>query len=136
MPKHEIIHKAGQTVSDEIKGIVDRYFDPKEIEKFERLGGRILISIATPYKVKKSRKIAIDEAFISNLKSKKDDIQELRTILDELTIKQLKEVCNFINQPVRSSASSEEIKRELVRSLQAEDFWGRISRNNKHDVSR
>ena len=131
MPKYEIIHKAGQAVNEEIKWIIDKYFDPKEIERLQRLGGRILISIATPYKGKRKKEITIDKSFIENLKLNRNHIDELRGILDELTIKQLKEVCNFINQPVRSSASSEEIKRELVRSLQAEDFWSRISRSSR-----
>ena len=134
MPKHEIIHKAGQPITEEIRWIVDRYFDLKEIEKLERLGGRILISIATPYKSKKPKGITIDETFVDNLKSNRNDVVELRNILDGLTIKQLKEACSLIKHPVRSNATSEGIKRELVRSLQAEDFWSRISHNNNERV--
>jgi len=127
MPKHEIIHEAGQPVTKETKLILDKFFDLKEAEKLERLGGRILISVAAPYKVKKPKKMTIDDSFIISLKAKRNDVAELRKGLDVLTIKQLREVCNLVNQPVRSNATSEEIKRELVRSLQAEDFWRRIS---------
>ena len=130
MPKYEIIHKAGEPVTDEIRWILDRFFDLKEVKKLERLGGRILISIAAPYKAKKSKEITIDDSFVNNLKSNRNDVAALRNILDGLTIKQLKEICGLIKQPVRSNATSEEIKRELVRSLQAEDFWRRISHNN------
>ncbi|MCK4830780.1 hypothetical protein KA005_84490, partial [bacterium] len=123
MPKYEIIHKAGEPVTDEIRWILDRFFDLKEVKKLERLGGRILISIAAPYKAKKSKEITIDESFVNNLKSNRNDVAALRNILDGLTVKLLKEICGLIKQPVRSNATSEEIKRELVRSLQAEDFW-------------
>ena len=134
MPKYEIIHKAGEPVTDEIRWILDRFFDLKEVKKLERLGGRILISIAAPYKAKKSKEITIDDSFVNNLKSNRNDVAALRNILDGLTIKQLKEICGLIKQPVRSNATSEEIKRELVRSLQAEDFWSRISQNNKEKL--
>ena len=127
MPKHEIIHKAGEPVTKETKWILDRFFALKEVQKLERLGGRILISVAAPYKTKKTKEMTIDHSFVSNLKTSRNDVAELRNSLDGLTIKQLREVCNLVNQPVRSNATSEEIKRELVRSLQAEDFWRRIS---------
>ena len=55
MPKYEIIHKAGEPVAKETKWILDRFFDLKEVKKLERLGGRILISIAAPYKAKKAK---------------------------------------------------------------------------------
>jgi len=127
MPKHEIIHKAGELVTKETKWILNRFFDLKETEKLERLGGRILISVAAPYKTKKPKEMTIDDSFVSSLKTSRNDVAELRNSLDGLTIKQLREICNLVNQPVRSNATSEEIKRELVRSLQAEDFWRRIS---------
>ena len=127
MPKHEIIHKAGEPVTKETRWILDRFFSLKEAQKLERLGGRILISVAAPYKAKKPKEMTIDHSFVSNLKTSRNDVAELRNSLDGLTIKQLREVCNLVNQPVRSNATSEEIKRELVRSLQAEDFWRRIS---------
>lgn len=127
MPKHEIIHKAGEPVRDDVRWIIDKYFNPKEIEKLERLGGRILISIAAPYKRKIRKKIVIDESFISELKGKKKDTDELKKILDELSVKHLKALCLLINQPVRTNDTAEEIKREIIRNIQAEDYWKSIS---------
>lgn len=131
MPKHEIFHKPGDPVSDQIKWIIDKYFDPKEVEKLERLGGRILISIAAPYKRKMKKEIAIDEEFITNLRSHRRDTATLKTLLDELSIKQLRTVCQTMEHPLKSNAKSEEIKRELIRSMQAEDFWSSISQSKK-----
>jgi len=130
MPKYEIIHKAGEPVSDDVRWIIDNFFNPKEINKLERLGGRILISIAAPYKRKTHSKIIVDESFISNLKDKKKDVDELKKILDELSVKHLKTLCKLINQPVRTNDNAEEIKREIIRNIQAEDYWKSISQKS------
>lgn len=127
MPKHEIFHKAGEAVSDEIRFLIKKYFSPKEIEKLERLGGRLLISVAAPYKSKTREKVIINDKYIEKLKSIRNDSQVLKETLDLLTVKQLREICVFLNQPVRSNAVGEEIKRELIRNLQSEDYWQRIS---------
>jgi len=127
MPKYELFHKAGNNISGEIKYIINKYFNPKEIEKLERLGGRILISIAAPYKSKSKTKIHIDQEFIEKLKVNQGDFTALKNILDQLPVKQLKELCKIFNQPFRSNAVAEEIKRELIRNLQSEEYWQRIS---------
>lgn len=131
MPKHEIFHKPGNPVSEEIRLIIDKYFDAKQVRRLERLGGRILISIASPYKRRPKKGITINQEFMSILTSKKSDSNALKTLLDELSIKQLKEVSREMGHPMRSNATAEEIKRELIRSIQAEDFWNSISKNHK-----
>jgi len=128
MPKHEIFHKAGEPISSEITYIVEKYFSKKEIQKLERLGGRILISVAAPYKSKTKESFTIDEAFIDKLKTNQSETSELKNILDQLPVKQLREICSILGQPVRSNAVAEEIKRELIRNLQSEEYWQRISR--------
>ena len=127
MPKHEIFHKAGEAISDEVRFIIKKYFSPKEIEKLERLGGRLLISVAAPYKSKTREKVIINDKYIEKLKSIRNDSQVLKETLDLLTVKQLREICVLLNQPVRSNAVGEEIKRELIRNLQSEDYWQKIS---------
>jgi len=127
MPKHEIIHKPGEPVSDEIRNIVDMYFDNKEIAKLERLGGRILISIAAPYKQKTEKALIVDEQFLSTLRDKRHDFNLLKGILDELSAQQLKLLCKLMKHPIKSGANSEQMKREIIRSLQAQDYWKSIS---------
>ena len=127
MPKHEILHKAGVSVSGELKYIIQKYFSQKDIERLERLGGRVLISVATPYKVKSKEKILIDKRFVEKLKSSQSDSTALKDTLDQLSVKQLKELCEILKQPLRSNAVAEEIKRELIRNLQSEEYWQRIS---------
>jgi len=127
MPKHEIVHKAGQPVTDEIKEIVDKYFEAKEIEKLERLGGRILISISSPYRRKSQKKIVVDEQFVKSLISKKSNTSILMEMLDDLFSKQLKEICKIIKQPVKSNSTIESLKKEIIRNIQAESIWKSIS---------
>jgi len=127
VPKHEIFHKAGEAISDEVRFLIEKYFSPKEIEKLERLGGRLLISVAAPYKPKTREKVIINDKYIEKLKSIRNDSQILKKTLDLLTVKQLREICVLLNQPVRSNAVGEEIKRELIRNLQSEDYWQKIS---------
>jgi len=129
MPKHEIFHKAGQKVSNEIKAIVAQYFDSKELERLERLGGRILISVSTPYKPKSKKNIVVDKKFIQSLITNRTNIDLLMTELNQLTVKQLKEVCKLLNRSVPSNALSEEIKRYIIQTLQAEDYWNSISKS-------
>ncbi len=128
MPKYEIFHKAGEPISSEITYIVEKYFSKKEIQKLERLGGRILISVAAPYKSKTKESFTIDEAFIEKLKSNQSETVELKKILDKLLVKQLRDLCKILGQPIRSNAVAEEIKRELIRNLQSEEYWQRISK--------
>lgn len=128
MPKHEIFHKAGEPISSEIRYIIQKYFSEKEIQKLERLGGRVLISVSAPYKTKTEEKFTIDEIFIEKLRSNQSKTAELKKILDKLPVKQLRELCIILGQPVRSNAVAEEIKRELIRNLQSEEYWQRISK--------
>jgi len=130
MPKHEMFHRAGESVSGEVKDILHKYFSQREIEKFERLGGRILISAAAPYKTRTKEKYLIDERFVESLKSNQRNISVLKDTLDQLPVKQLKKLCKILRQPVRSNAVAEEIKRELIRNLQSEEYWQRISRKS------
>lgn len=127
MPKHQIFHKAGEPLAEEVKSLVEKYFSRKEAERLERLGGRIQISLAAPYKPKKKEIQVIDNEFIEKLKLIRKDTNLLKETFDGLTVKQLKEICNILGQPIRSNAVGEEIKQELIKNLQSEDFWQRIS---------
>jgi len=130
MPKYEIFHKAGEPVSPEIQYIIEKYFTNKEIKKLERLGGRILISVTAPYKKKPKGDLVIDKTFIEKLKSSQSNTDKIKNLLDQLPVKKLRELCRILEQPVRSNAVAEEIKRELIRNLQSEEYWQRISKGS------
>jgi len=129
MPKVEIFHSAGHPLSEEMKEKLSKYFEKSNIEKLERFGGRILISITAPYisRGQKRKKIKIDNKFITKLKKIRGSTSKLQKSLDELTIKELKKLARMLTIPIRSNATRSEIKSDLIGSLQAEDFWHGIS---------
>ena len=72
----------------------------------------------------------IDETFIDKLKSNQSETHKIKNILDKLPVKQLRELCKMLGQPINSKAVAEEIKRELIRNLQSEEYWQRISKKS------
>lgn len=129
MPKQQIELTPGQPVSSDLQELLLRYFNPAEVDKLKRLGGRVLISLSAPYKRPRSSssKFPIDEAFVQQLRSEKENTGKLRELLEPLTTKELKQLCGLLGQPIRSKIASAEIKAEIIGNLRAEDFWRRIS---------
>lgn len=131
MPKHEIIHEAGIPVSNGLKQILLHYFSGEDLQKLERLGGKIQFTITAPYtspeKRKASKTIIIDAEYIKALEELKHDPDKLSENLKNLSVRQLRELCKLVGQPVRSSASASEIRVELVRNFQSQEIWNKIS---------
>lgn len=130
MPKNEIIHQAGHPLPDKLKEFLKEYFKEVELQRFERLGGRIQISLAPSYVTprKKGRKpIEINDQFLEELKNLKNTPDKIRERLNLLTVKELVKFCGLLGQPVRSNDNANHIREELMRSIYAEDFWNRIS---------
>jgi hypothetical protein len=130
VPKNEIIHQAGHPLPDKLREFLKGYFKEADLQRFERLGGRILISLAPSYVAprKKDRKsIEVNEQFLEELKNIKDTPDNIRERLNALTVKELVKLCGLLGQPVRSNDNANHIREELMRSIYAEDFWNRIS---------
>lgn len=130
MPKNEIIHQAGHPLPDKLREFLEGRFNEADLQRFERLGGRILISLAPSYITprKKDRKpVEINEQFLAELKELKDFPGKVRDRLTSLTVKELVKLCGLIGQPVRSNDNANHIREEFIRSIYAEDFWNRIS---------
>jgi hypothetical protein len=131
LPKYEIVHPEGKLLDADIKNNLLKYFKNPDIQRLERLGGRILISVTAPYvnrKQKGKNDIVIDNNFVNELDKSKASTKEINSILNKLTISQLRKLSNLMGQPVRSNAKAIEIRAELIKTLQAEDIWQRISK--------
>ncbi len=129
MPKHEIHHNAGELAPEEIKELLLRYFDEKEISRLERLGGRILISLTSPYRPRKgknNKKITIEENFIKKLHEYKDRPLELKSHLDQLSVKQLIVLGKLLEHPLRTKSSRHELLDEIVAHFYSEEVWRKI----------
>ena len=136
MPKKEFFHKGGNPVSGEVLDILKRYFSQKEIDKIERLGGRILISVSIPYGKKQTKnrdKIEIGDEFIKRLRELKSDKNELERVLSELSVKQLRELGKYVGYPLRTKSAKQEILDELISCFYGEDIWRKISDINKEN---
>ncbi len=130
MPKKEFLHKGGTPVSGDVLDILKRFFSQKEIEKIERLGGRILISVSIPYGKKKRKnkeKIEIGDDLIKRLRKIRSNKKELENILAELSVKQLRELGKYVGYPLRTKSARQEILDELISCFYGEDIWRKIS---------
>lgn len=130
MPKHEIRHNAGKPASDKLKRLVLRYFSEKEVAKLERLGGRVLISLTSPYnprKKKNTAEVVVDEMYVRKLHQVRDKPSELTSQLDELSVKQLRKLGKLIQHPLRTKSSRHELLDELVAHFHSAEVWRKIS---------
>jgi len=130
MPKHTIIHKAGEPVPNDLRELLLRFFDEDAVNKLERLGGRLQVSLTSPFvsrKKGKKKAIEIDGKFVLELREVKDKPEILRQKLTELTIKQLKSLGKLIDLPLRTKSSRQEMIDELINNIHSEEIWKRIS---------
>ena len=130
MPKYEIKHKAGNAVASDLREILLKFFKENEVIKLERLGGRVMISLAAPYVSKEQRNRSdtkIDEAFIAKLRNLRNDDIQLEKQLGLLSVKQLRELGKFLENPLRTKSARQELIAELATHFQSEDIWKRIS---------
>jgi len=135
VPKREIRHPVGQPIPPELKEILTKYFSVAELSKLERLGGRVLISVTAPYAVRKRgrKPVEIDQEFVERMEKARNSANGLHAILKELTVKELRRLSKLVGQPLRSNDTAEHIRLALIRYIQAEDVWQRISGSSKAD---
>lgn len=132
MPKYDILLKPGESIPDDIRDFLQHHFKPATLDKLLKHGGLVRVSVAAPYtpgRGKNQKKIAIDETFLNRLHEVQNNAEALQAELATLSIKHLKSLCQLIGQPVRTSASAQELRSQIVTSIRAADFWQRISKS-------
>ena len=130
MPKFDIILKPGEPLPEEFAPILSKRLSPALREKLLKHGGLIRLSVASPYidrKAAKKTPIVVDDTFIVGLEANAKDVEGIRERLQPLAIKQLLEICTRLQLPVRSRASSREIREAVVQRIQSGHFWQKIS---------
>lgn len=133
MPKHEIRHIAGEHISKRLKDFLLDFFKETDIGKLEKLGGRVLISIAAPYSPKESkekRKVIITDALIASLHDMRDSPEELKAQIADFSISQLRKIGKLIGQPLRTKSTRQELISELATFFHSDEIWRRISQGN------
>lgn len=130
MPKFQIPHGAGQPLPSDLKEFLVRYFRSGALEKLERLGGRITITVTAPYidrTRRKSSAIAVDEGFVQALQALKDRPDELKESLANLSVAELRKLSKLVGLPIRSRANAGSIRADLLTHFGAARYWQQIS---------
>ena len=130
MPKFDLVIRPGEPLPEEFASILNKRLSPAFRQKLLKHGGLIRLSVASPYVDRKAAKktpVVVDDALMTELESKSKDVEALRLRLLPLAIKQLLEICARLQLPVRSQASSREIREAVVQRLQSGHFWQKIS---------
>ena len=134
MPKFDSILKPGEPLPEEFAPILNKRLSRVFREKLLKHGGLIRLSVASPYAERppgKHTPVPVDDAFIAALESDSKNVEALRPRLQLLPIKQLLEICGRLKLPVRSKASSREIREAIVQGLQSGHFWQKISHSEE-----
>ncbi len=129
MPKQEISHRAGHRLDDNLRQFLNQFFTDSQLERVERLGGRITISLAVSdtQRRKKGEHIVIDEAFVKGLESLRNSPDDFHARLRRLTISELQQLSTLVGHPNRPAATAAEMRAALLRHFQADDVWRGIA---------
>lgn len=130
MPKFQIPHDAGQPLPSDLKEFLARYFRSGDLERLERLGGRVTITVTAPYTDRARRRsgtIAVDEVFVQTLQTLKDRPDELKERLSNLSVAELRKLSGMVGLPTRSRANAGSLRAELLTHFGAARYWQQIS---------
>jgi len=138
VPKFDLILRPGESIPEEFDAILSKRLSPDYRKKLLKHGGLIRVSVASPYvdrqKTAKSH-VAIDDHFIATLESGGNNPNAVRDRVRKLPVKLLSEICRRLQVPVRSGASSREIREAIVQRLNSEHVWRRIAGSDTEKVS-
>lgn len=130
MPKYDLVLQPGETVPQEVAALISRYMPKGTETRLLKHGGRLRISVTSPYMQssgKGASAAGLDPDLVKEIQIAKGNTEELYAKLGNLRMNQLKQLCNILEVPVRSSARSQELKGHLVSALQSADIWQRIA---------
>lgn len=127
MPKFDYAHKAGDQLPPAMKDFLRNYFEHKDLEKLEVLGGTVVLQISTKQRgIKKDKNKIVDENYIEYLHSLHGDKTKMHDELLTLTRPQLNKICKEFNLPFSSQITNREIIRNVERRIVSTDRWSTI----------
>ncbi len=131
MPKVDIIIKPSEQLPKELATFLTGKFSAKDLEKLEKFGGRIQVSVTAPFSDRKhqDKNVFINDYFIKNLIT---DLSNAEKNLKPLTKKQLFEIAGRLNFPVTSKSTTQEVRDSLIKFLNSENTWLSISGSTKN----
>jgi hypothetical protein len=130
VPKFDLVLRPGEALPEEFDAILSKRLSPDYRKKLLKHGGLVRVSVASPYvERQKTAKFhpAIDEQFVAILESEGNNPNAIRERVRTLPIKLLLEICRRLEVPIRSRASSREIREAIVQRLNSQHVWQRIA---------
>ncbi|MGA3171074.1 MAG: hypothetical protein ABSE62_08665 [Chthoniobacteraceae bacterium] len=130
MPKFDLILKPGEPIPEEFVAILNTRLPASYRNKLLKHGGLIRVSVSSPYverTTKSKTLITVDDGFIAALEAEGNEPEALRARLQPLPVKALNGICVALKLPVRSRASSREVREAIVQRLNSGHVWRRIA---------
>lgn len=129
MPKQEISHRAGHRLEEKLRQFLGQFFSDSDLERVERLGGRITISMAVSdtQRRKKGEHVVIDEALVKELQTLRNSPDDFHARLRRLTVSELQRLSALVGHPNRPAATAAEMRAALLRYFQSDDVWRGIA---------
>ncbi|MBP6871650.1 MAG: hypothetical protein KBC43_06560 [Bacteroidales bacterium] len=130
MPKHDIILKPAEKLPKNLEVFVKETFRTSDLEKLQKFGGRIQVSITAPFTDRKSqnKELNIDQKFINDLISKPASASNQ---LKHLTKDQLSQVAQKLKLSISSKMTIREVRNSIIDFVNSSRVWSAISGSNK-----
>jgi hypothetical protein len=129
VPKHDVVLQPGDAVPAEFADLIRDKLGEEQLCKLQQHGGLIRISVVAPYvaRGKDSPTVEVHEDFVKGLYAIRQDRDSLEGRIRNLRIKELKSICRIIDIPIRSKASGQEIRAQIVDFIRSGDKWNAIA---------
>jgi hypothetical protein len=129
MPKHNIFIRQGEEVPESLRPLLHTFFNEKALDRLEKFGGRIQVSLTAPFK-SNAEKIEITDEFIKTLTDRPENAKDK---LKSLTLKQLRNVANNIGLSIASKTSVGQARNLIAQFLQTPEQWKGIAGLSSED---
>lgn len=136
MPKREIIHPPESRLSANLRDFLKQFFKEEELFRLEKLGGRIQISIASPYvsvKERERQKMEITDSFVEELRLLRNSPEEIRRRLGGLSNPQLKSISFLLGLRPKVKMGSRALRSLIEQYLTDQGIMERISGANERE---
>lgn len=136
MPKININFDPGSAVSEEWKSFLVDRFGVKGLERLERLGGRLTLSLTVPFVPKDRRRNGpkFDDDELALIQGLSKDKKALQGRLEQYDTKNLRLACERLGIAVSKKIPRVEMIAEIVRCLNNDAMWDAISRPQSDQV--
>lgn len=133
MPKQVIRHQAGCALSEDVRSVLDRFFEEEEIRKLEVLGGTFEMTVSTrPRGIKKKPSQVIDHSYEKNLRRLAANKEDLARELISLNARQLRAVCEKLDLPTSSQLTNRQLISSIEGKLLSQYRWRHIVEHNRN----